>query len=137
MLVPLHGASLCTVACSDRATVNMLVVAGGVGTRLFRCNNDIINLNSFKLNLHWDYGDNFIFSLFLQQKQHSCSVPVVLRLISSALLATNVVTVAVIASRRTGATIRTHVNLNRYPVFNWLPQEYHDNIKLYSFTLQY
>ncbi|KAJ7330242.1 hypothetical protein OS493_022766 [Desmophyllum pertusum] len=65
-------------------------------------------------------------------KQLSCSVRVVLQLISSAPLVTNVVTVAVIVKRRTGATIRSPVNPIKSPVFNTLPQDYHVNNSIVS-----
>lgn len=39
-----------------------------------------------------------------------------------------------IVNRRTGATIRSHVDRNRSPVFNRLPQEYHINTICESYT---
>ena len=52
MLVPVHEACMCPVACSEWVAVNMVVVAGGVTTRLSWRNSDIIDLGYLKLNLH-------------------------------------------------------------------------------------
>ena len=51
MLALVQEAYLCTLACPEWVTVNMLVVAGDVTTRSYCCNNDIIDPSSFKFNL--------------------------------------------------------------------------------------